>query len=225
MGAIILELQKDIIDPNIKLDNLLLKAYLIAEKLDLDYFKKWIDSELNGYPAGEDLPDYRHVSGVPMTYQKEQGLQPIIVDEKMLAVTLDTIFSRFPIKHSISNIVSRISTEKTNSDFGLSTEMASDLLDLFPYADKIIFRTGKNYLEEIVTKVKKALLDWTLKLEKLNVLGENLAFSEEEKEQASTITINYIINVIENFNNSSLQQATLDSEQVMTVKSENIDIP
>ena len=54
------------------------------------------------------------------------------------------------------------------------------------------YQVSRASVADIIEKVKNTLLEWTLKLEKEGILGENMAFNEKEKEQAKSIpqTIN-----------------------------------
>lgn len=64
MSSIVLEFQKELIDKNYDILQVLRKAHLIAFKLNLNEFDKWIQNELNGYKGeDENFPDYRQVKG------------------------------------------------------------------------------------------------------------------------------------------------------------------
>lgn len=49
MEGIVLELQREALSSNGDILSLLRKAYIIARKLDLKDFEKWVSCELNGY--------------------------------------------------------------------------------------------------------------------------------------------------------------------------------
>ncbi|WP_048190131.1 hypothetical protein [Methanobacterium sp. SMA-27] len=63
MSSIILELQKEAIDSDIDISNLLRKAYLVAKKLKIKDFEEWVKLELNGYGTIDNKPEYRKVNG------------------------------------------------------------------------------------------------------------------------------------------------------------------
>ena len=54
MGSIVLDLQQEVISQDCDIVNALRKAHLIAVKLGLEEFDKWICNELNGYKSGKD---------------------------------------------------------------------------------------------------------------------------------------------------------------------------
>ena len=60
MDGVVLELQKDSLNPNIDVVTLSRKAFVIAKKLKLSDFENWISKELNGYSLDDECPEYRH---------------------------------------------------------------------------------------------------------------------------------------------------------------------
>ena len=56
--SIVLELQLLATETDVPIAELLRKSLLIATKLNLIEFKKWINNELHGY-TDSDVPDYR----------------------------------------------------------------------------------------------------------------------------------------------------------------------
>lgn len=59
MDDIIQSIQQDILNPNVSLANILLKAKVLAHRLHNDEFKQWVRNELDGYSEKELIPDYR----------------------------------------------------------------------------------------------------------------------------------------------------------------------
>ncbi len=52
-------IQKDILDHNVPLSAILLKAKVLAHQLKNESLKQWVKWELDGYPDARELPDYR----------------------------------------------------------------------------------------------------------------------------------------------------------------------
>ena len=64
MAGLVSELQRDALDTNVKVSELLRKAYVVATKLNIPDFKNWIQKELNGYGFDKDeIPNYRLLTG------------------------------------------------------------------------------------------------------------------------------------------------------------------
>lgn len=63
MGSFIRDLQRDAGDEGVRVHSVLLKARILASRLDHSEFGTWIGRELNGYDDDEPPPDYRR--GIP----------------------------------------------------------------------------------------------------------------------------------------------------------------
>ena len=61
--SLVFQLQKDCLDPNIPTLEIMRKALVVAKKLNLPEFQKWITKEIEGYKAGDDIPEYRMLRG------------------------------------------------------------------------------------------------------------------------------------------------------------------
>lgn len=59
---IVKQIQSDIINPQVSLGTILLKAKVLAYYLGNPELKKWVKNELDGYPNTDNLPDYRITS-------------------------------------------------------------------------------------------------------------------------------------------------------------------
>lgn len=57
--SLLREIQTAAIDGASDLESLLRKCRVLASRLKHEDFKKWVQSELDGYPGGEGVPDYR----------------------------------------------------------------------------------------------------------------------------------------------------------------------
>ena len=57
--SLLRDIQAAAIDPNTDVSTLLRKCKILAVRLGNEEFKKWVDSELNGYQNVDALPDYR----------------------------------------------------------------------------------------------------------------------------------------------------------------------
>ncbi|MGE1103385.1 hypothetical protein [Peribacillus simplex] len=59
------QLQNEVIDTNVSISTALRRAKVLAYRLKIEDFKKWVDNELNGYQDKiVELPDYRKCSPV-----------------------------------------------------------------------------------------------------------------------------------------------------------------
>lgn len=61
MSKFVMELQKLCLDSKVTCSELLMKAYFLAQKLEVKEFGFFFNNEMNGYTDDEDLPKYRFV--------------------------------------------------------------------------------------------------------------------------------------------------------------------
>jgi hypothetical protein len=59
MTGLVIELQRDALNEEIKVSNLLRKALLISKKLGIVEIEYWLNNELNGYSTLCEVPEYR----------------------------------------------------------------------------------------------------------------------------------------------------------------------
>jgi len=191
--SIVLDLQKNIISNKKNIKDLLREALLIASKLKLNDFKVWIESELKGY-SNQEVPTYRILSGEIKFFNPHQGWQSISAD--ITGLLNETSYNTLYLHQSIAETEDIILKNDSEScAFTFSEELAKVLRETLKVNVKFAIFTHTSSLTSILEQVKTTLLEWSIKLEENEILGdENMSFSNEEKEKAQQ-TIN-----IENFN-------------------------
>lgn len=221
MGSLVLELQKDGMDSSMKVSDLLRKAYVVAKKLKIEKFAKWIDFELNGYTDSSVLPDYRHVNGQVKAHNPYNGLIPVILQDSEMAEGLSKNVVIQPVTE-LENLVVSASSKKTSSltmKFPQSVEqalMSGFEMNFIPY-----FVMDVSQVVGVLESTRNTVLNWALQLEEDGILGEGMTFSESEKKTAANSTY-YITNNIGSMSNSQLQQHTVDSNQ--TISNTGVDL-
>jgi hypothetical protein len=60
--SLLREIQSSAVDANEPISTLLRKCKILAVRLGSSEFKSWVDSELNGYPNVDEMPEYRIMS-------------------------------------------------------------------------------------------------------------------------------------------------------------------
>jgi len=163
------ELIDELSDKNNRLTDILIKSKILAYKLKNDELKKWIESELNGYPDG-DVPDYRIIpcqiiGSISNGFQRASRYPiPLLNIEKKLQQDLQQV----RLAQSISSL-----DEATNDKKGgkmiqplpvqmyayLSKDFDNDFV--IEHAQKEIDRIQ---IVQVLTAVKSKLLDFLLKL-------------------------------------------------------------
>lgn len=189
MAGIVIELQQEVLKQDCDIVNVLRRAHVIATKLQLTEFDSWITHELNGYPNQEVCPEYRKIKGVLKAFNPYQGWIPAMISD----IEMETDVCERKMANSISEIVSLCQEENDLlSEFtGAQTEILNKIFrTTFPM--KYALFIPRTSVMDIIEKVKNTILEWTLKLEEKGIIGDNMTFTEKEKNTATSIpqTIN-----------------------------------
>ena len=167
-------------DAETNLGSLLRKSLAVATKLQLTEWIAWCKSELNGYSAGTNIPDYRVVQGELKMFNPYNGVW-------MQFVGLG------PIKSSCAQSIAEVQ-DLANSDGmicqSVPPEAYVQMRDIITPPKLILQKTS---LVGILDAVRNTILEWTLKLEADGVLGEGMTFSQQEKKTVMKNETNYHI--------------------------------
>ncbi|MCI5745100.1 MAG: ABC transporter substrate-binding protein [Erysipelotrichaceae bacterium] len=212
MSKLVIELQKDIIENRLDTISILRKAKLIATKLNLNDFNQWIDCELNGYDKDDDIPDYRNVIGEIKAKNPYYGLIPVMVPSSIT----EQLNSR-KLSNPISELISLSKSEQS-----IVIPLPNELSELLCANEGVhfpcYFIISKNAVMGVIESVKNHLLEWCLKLENDDILGEEYEFNEAEKEKAKLIPqqVNYYGPVVTgNVNSSQLTSGSNNSNNLI----------
>ena len=165
-------------------------------------FERFVQLELSGYDSvtEQDIPEHRFFSA---RFKNDASIVDTPIESKLL--------KRFTIKESIaiiennfqqmvkSNVLFyyRPCAEKVNEALRAEFKIHADFQCIFP---------RQEYLR-VIQSVKGIVQDWTSELKKMNIYGENLMFSGEDKTKAQSIHFhNSIIGVVGNPQSSTTIQ-------------------
>lgn len=212
MSGIVLELQREALNNNCDILSLLRKAYLIAKKLKLEEFEEWIKNELNGYTGKEKIPEYRKIHGELRGWNPYNGWIPAIIHD------IDTyqLLSIQKMPDAISNLKNIFDTSENHTIIlQFNGYINNQLSRICAFETKFALIIGANQIFDIIEKVRNIILDWSIKLETSGIIGEELQFSNEEKEIAANTPIinNYINNFYGSVQDTQIQQNTDNSVQ------------
>lgn len=184
MSSVIVELQREALDQNVSVSELLRKALVVARKLKLVELQKWIENELNGYK--DEVPDYRVASGQIRGWNPYNGWIPLIFEDPKEADAL----SKRGCSQSIAEIEDLLQGESSTLHMPYPQHIQRKLSKGFGYETEVSLFVGRGAIVRIVDSVRNVVLNWALELEEQGVLGEGLSFSEKEKEAATSTSQN-----------------------------------
>jgi len=187
MSSVVLELQREAMNPQARLADVFRKALVVATKLSLDDFRLWVENELNGYAKESPVPAYRQILGELKAYNPYQGWIPVVIQESKVAKRLT--------HRGIGQPIAELEALCQKDEGILQIPLQHDvLMNLF--GDTEEFRLGliptliidRAQILGILDAVRNELLNWSLSLEKQGIVGDGLTFSQEEVQKAGNIT-------------------------------------
>jgi hypothetical protein len=101
-GSLVANFQKDVLDPDKSVTNVLRMAKVISAKLGLNDIEEWIGAELNGYPDDKSPPDYRHAGGTLEALDPYRGWK--IVQQERVDFSPKT---NYPLEGAYSSAMQR----------------------------------------------------------------------------------------------------------------------
>lgn len=205
--GIIHELQNEATS-NENISNLIRKAYMVAKKLDLREFEEWLYNELNGYKEYNSIPSYRKVICDLIAWNPYHGWVPVIIDN----TELNDIITHRKINDSISYLA-KVRNENDTAQLPIPNDIRNFISKMCDFDTKYTISFSTSYIDGIIEIVQNSILKWALNLEKEGIIGDNMTFTDKEKEIAkntSNIT-NYITG---NVGNLMLQQNSDNSTQI-----------
>ena len=215
--SMVLKLQADAIDQEVRVASLLRTAKALATKLELDDALDWINRELDGYvdlPA-EEIPRYRQLVGELKAYNPYHGWQAVLCE--------NSEFGRWASLAVINNPIGAIEEEFRGRSGGSFTfqmhpEMKAQIIRALEPKTDVQLELGFGQLFSIVDAVRNLVLNWSLELEKAGILGEDMKFSKGEKKEAAPITQQYFAqNIVHIGDVSGSAQVSADQSATATV--------
>ena len=208
MNSIVMELQRDALDDDVSVSSLLRKALFVSKKLNLQEFQTWIESEINGYKTQGETPDYRFAHGELKGYNPYHGWVPVILQDPDQAEKL----SRRGNGQSIAELEKTIIDSKNVGPLymPLPESWQRQLCAGFGYETRISLFVSPTAITRVLETVRTIILNWSLNLEEQGIMGENLSFTKEEKNNASQ-TIQNVNNFYGNIQSNQIAQGNENS--------------
>jgi hypothetical protein len=196
MPSLVEELQRDSLNADVSVSDLLRKAKTIAVKLDLPDLEKWVENELNGYPPG-DVPKYRIVVGQVKGRNPYHGWQPVQFPNSKA----EELFSKRYVFQKAAELESVIANSGVEGhlQIPLAAEAKVLLRNATGFDCDFTVMVPASAAVGILDAVRNALLEWALKLEKSGVRGEGMSFSTDDRKKAHEAPAIYNIETIETF--------------------------
>ncbi len=184
-------MQAQALDRSVPVDDLLLKAKVVAEKLDIPELRDWVNRELNGYGQNDQFPEYRKVQGDLQGFNPYHGWQPIIFREPE---KVKWLFEP-RLVNTPAGQIEAAKGDDVEFSFNLEPSLKAQLIKALEYPSEVRCLLNRSQILGIPGHVRSKVLDWSLRLEKAGIRGEGLSFSQHEKERAHHVSISIVGNV------------------------------
>ena len=206
MSSLVLELQSDALNSSVSTLDVLRKALVVARKLGIEKFQKWIESELEGYD-GISVPKYRLTTGQLRAWNPYHGWNPIRTDSKDLQEVYADMCD-CSIRQSISELIFLANSEGDELQMQLPFQVESFLVSTVRTSVRISI--SKVSVQGIVDAVRDIILQWALQLEEDGVIGEGMTFLKEEKQIAARHDYSSFIQI--NIDQAQMQNSSSESQ-------------
>jgi hypothetical protein len=208
MESLVQQLQREALDSKIPITDLLRKALVVSIKLKAKEMQVWIESEIAGYGAGRDIPEYRKIQGQVKAFNPVRGWIPVTSEDPAETMALSQDYIMQPISE-IQHLLS--SFTKGTLRMPLHPELERALQRAGGRDFQMCLQIQPSSLVRLTDAVRDIVLKWSLKLQEDGVSGEGMTFSKNEIQTVAGHTYNIIING--NVSNSQIQQASHSSTQ------------
>lgn len=213
--SLIAEIQSLASSESSNIVDLLRKCLVVSKKLKLTEFEKWVDSELNGYSNPADVPDYRIIRCTMHLHNPYRGLVPLIIEDS----EIEQYFTNIPVVQSIGSLKALLNKHVDGYlTMPLSGEEASYInSQTGGYNLPPVRRASVSQVHGILDSIRNKVLQLALGFEEVNIIGEGMSFTSDEKKQASelqNITIENFQGVFGNVTDSTVNQTnTIEIKQ------------
>jgi len=180
---------EDLVNPNLKLSDTLLKVQALAFRIDNVNLKIWVENEIKGY-VGKEIPEYRKIptaimgnmildAGYRGVWTKKNCTLPV----ENLDIEIRHTLLSIKIDSSVAEFQKMIESQGT-----YHVTLPHMLCNLFsqkthPWIVDSVWRViNLNSIEGILTTIKSTLLNFLLELNKEFGDNDNLSIMKKKKE-------------------------------------------
>jgi hypothetical protein len=180
---------EDLVNPDIKLSDTLLKVQVLSFKIENPTLKEWVEGEINGY-VGKEKPDYRRIPTATMGNLIQDGGFRGIWTKKNTSLPIEYLDS--DIRDSLMSIkmdssvaeLERMIESKGSYQVNLPHIICQEISKVINpwYVDSAWQRISLNSIEGILSTIKSTLLNFLLELNKEFGNNDNLSIMTKKKE-------------------------------------------
>jgi len=217
MASLVEDLQKDALNHDVSVTELLQKSLVVAIKLKLDEFASWVRRELDGY-GEEEVPEYRVLHGSPQVFNPYRGYQPLHFGDVEHVKRFSKMHFNTPIGELEHDLIGARKSGSSAFQVSYSPSVEKMLMDAIEFRLQPSLHINASQFQRVFDAVRKIILEWSLKLEEDGITGEGMSFTIKEKERAQAVTYNIKNYIHGNIQDSQIQIEAQNSTQAKTVE-------
>ncbi len=217
---IVKQIQSDVLNPEIHIETILLKAKVLAHYLKNQEMKGWVKSELDGYLDADDLPDYRIKNAVLVgTFFNGAYRQTgRVIGESEIHPKLRKSFGKIRFSQGIAELKT---IAKSNNN--LNSPMSGDWVSMYNMFNSEMLSHGlyqlteahhpimNNSVIQVLSAVRNRLQDFVLEI---SDLSWDMVHEPPPVEQIARIFHVTIYHNSGEINMSDIQQSNSDTYSV-----------
>lgn len=215
MSSLVEELQAAALNSSVPASALLQRAKVVAYKLDLSELLQWVEKELNGYKSSDELPRYRETVARVQAFDPRWGWKPVLFSDPRVREILS---KPAKIRDSADRMEEFIRGDKDSTMFiPLPLSLAEPIMHEYG-VNEVGIIIPRDAIVAALAAIRNLILDWSLRLEKSGIKGDDLSFSPEEKSKAhggeAQVHIGSIGHFAGNIGSQSFERSSVQATQV-----------
>lgn len=213
--ALLADIQSSLLQENVSIGPVLLKFKFLASRLGSEPLQEWIKYELEGYPRGVEVPEYRKLEIVyrgTFSGPFGSGINNAPIPSYLIEKFAGKSWTTYEMRQSIAAVDDLISKAEGNGILHVNSSNLILLLQGKVYEDyacnDVTGSFSTSQLTELQHSVKSRLLELTLEFEKIPGANEiSVGVTSQPKMEGAAQTVNQIFNqtvhgTMQNVNNT-----------------------
>jgi hypothetical protein len=213
--ALLADIQSSLLQENVSIGPVLLKFKFLASRLGSEPLQEWIKYELEGYPGGVEVPEYRKLEIVyrgTFSGPFGSGINNAPIPSYLIEKFAGKSWTTYEMRQSIAAVDDLISKAEGNGILHVNSSNLILLLQGKVYEDyacnDVTGSFSTSQLTELQHSVKSRLLELTLEFEKIPGANEiSVGVTSQPKMEGAAQTVNQIFNqtvhgTMQNVNNT-----------------------
>src|SRR5574338_44709 len=173
MTSLVLELQRDALDPDVSISSLLRKAHVVARKLDVREFQQWTSNALDGYPDRAPVPEYRVIHREVKAFNPYNRIwMPMVMENAEEAERL----SKRGNNHRVAELEALLESKERKGVLPMpfSKAVANNLMarSNLPVVPTLV--VPRTEIVGILDAIRNIVLNWSLRLENDGIVGTGM---------------------------------------------------